>query len=50
VVRGGQPLTNPAPDLQIHGGDILVMVGNHAQLDQALLQLGEAPATEAAPA
>jgi CPA2 family monovalent cation:H+ antiporter-2 len=50
VVRGGQPLTNPAPDLQIQGGDILVMVGNHAQLDQALLRLGGPPPTEAAPA
>ena len=50
VVRGGQPLTNPPPDLEIQGGDILVMVGNHAQLDQALAQLGADPATEVPPA
>ena len=50
VVRGGQPLTNPEPDLQIQSGDILVMVGDHAQLDLALAQLGDVPATEAPPA
>jgi CPA2 family monovalent cation:H+ antiporter-2 len=50
VVRGGQPLTNPPPDLQIQSGDILVMVGDHAQLDRALLRLGETPAAEAPPA
>jgi CPA2 family monovalent cation:H+ antiporter-2 len=47
VVRGGQPLTNPPPDLEIQGGDILVMVGDHAQLDQALTRLGADAATEA---
>jgi len=50
VVRGGQSLTNPSPDLEIQGGDILVMVGNHGQLDQALARLGAPPETEASPA
>jgi CPA2 family monovalent cation:H+ antiporter-2 len=50
VVRAGQPLTNPAPEQEIQSGDILVMVGNHAQLDQALARLGGVPATEAPPA
>jgi CPA2 family monovalent cation:H+ antiporter-2 len=47
VVRGGQPLTNPPADFEIRAGDILVMVGNHAQLDQALSRLGADPAAEA---
>jgi monovalent cation:H+ antiporter-2, CPA2 family len=42
VVRNGQPTTNPSPDLVMQPGDILVMVGNHAQLDQALVRLGAA--------
>ena len=50
VVRGGQPLTNPAPEQEIQSGDILVMVGDHAQLDQALARLGGGLATEAPPA
>ncbi len=40
AVRAGKPLTNPPPDLRIEPGDILVMVGNHAQLDRALARLG----------
>jgi CPA2 family monovalent cation:H+ antiporter-2 len=40
VVHGGKPLTNPSPDAVIEAGDILVMVGSHAQLDQAMEQLG----------
>jgi K+:H+ antiporter len=50
VVRGGQPSTNPPPDFEIRVGDILVMVGSHTQLDQALVRLAAAPATEAPPA
>jgi CPA2 family monovalent cation:H+ antiporter-2 len=40
VVHGGKTLTNPSPDAVIEAGDILVMVGSHAQLDQAMEQLG----------
>ncbi|MFN8625513.1 MAG: cation:proton antiporter [Candidatus Binatia bacterium] len=42
VVRGGQPSTNPSPDFAMQPGDILVMVGSHGQLDQALTRLGAA--------
>lgn len=47
VVRNGKPTTNPPPDLVIEAGDILVMVGNHAQLDQAQVRLGVASDPEA---
>jgi CPA2 family monovalent cation:H+ antiporter-2 len=40
VVHDGKTLTNPSPDAVIEAGDILVMVGSHAQLDQAMEQLG----------
>jgi K+:H+ antiporter len=40
IVHAGQPLTNPQPDDQIEAGDILVMLGSHAQLDDALRRLG----------
>lgn len=46
VVRDSQPFTNPPPDLVIQSGDILVMLGSHAQLDQALSRLGLEPSTE----
>lgn len=35
VVRGGEPLTNPSPDLQLAAGDSLVLVGSHAELERA---------------
>jgi CPA2 family monovalent cation:H+ antiporter-2 len=35
VVREGKATTNPAPDLQLKFGDVLVLVGSHAQLDSA---------------
>lgn len=43
VVRGGEPLTNPDPDLQLVPGDSLVLVGSHAELERAfdLLEKGE---------
>jgi len=40
VVRGGTPTTNPPPEFVISAGDILVLLGNHAQLDHALRVLG----------
>jgi K+:H+ antiporter len=45
MVREGQPTTNPAPETSLHAGDILVMVGSHEQLDQAITKLS-APASE----
>lgn len=35
VVREGKATTNPAPDLALKFGDVLVLVGSHAQLDSA---------------
>ncbi len=35
IVRGGKPLTNPAPDTLMQEGDVLVLVGSHQQLDTA---------------
>lgn len=35
VVREGQPTTNPPADFQVKRGDVLVMVGTHAQLGNA---------------
>lgn len=35
VVRNGVPTTNPAPDFLLRSGDVLVMVGAHAQLNAA---------------
>ena len=36
VVREGRALTNPAAGFQIAGGDVLVLLGSHAELDRAL--------------
>jgi CPA2 family monovalent cation:H+ antiporter-2 len=35
VVRGETSHTNPAPDLELAGGDCLVLVGSHAEIDRA---------------
>jgi len=42
VVRGGEPHTNPSPDLRLEARDSLVLVGSHAELDRAfdLLERG----------
>jgi K+/H+ antiporter YhaU regulatory subunit KhtT len=39
VTRNGKPLLAPQPDLQLQTGDVLVLVGSHAQLDDAKRQL-----------
>ncbi len=39
VVHDGRPVTNPPADLVIQPNDILVMLGSHAELDQALKRL-----------
>jgi len=46
VVRDSQPITNPSPDWEMRAGDILVMLGSHAQLDQAMRRLGEGNAED----
>jgi CPA2 family monovalent cation:H+ antiporter-2 len=35
VYRGEQAFTNPAPDMPLEGGDALVLVGTHDQIDKA---------------
>ena len=39
VVRGEEPRTNPSPDLILESGDCLVLVGSHAEIDQAFVYL-----------
>ena len=46
VVRDGTPTTNPPPDWEIRAGDILVLLGSHAQLDQAMRVLGVSDAED----
>ena len=44
VVRGEESYTNPGPELTLEVGDVLVLVGSHAQLEaaMALLEAGDA--------
>ncbi len=46
IVRNGKPLTNPPPETVLEANDVVVLVGSHAQLDQALARLGESAETE----
>jgi CPA2 family monovalent cation:H+ antiporter-2 len=41
VVRGDQPLTSPAADLELESDDVLVLVGGHAEIEQAFRLLEE---------
>lgn len=43
VVRQGQPHVNPMPDFVILTGDVLILVGNHPQLDAAHALLDPTP-------
>lgn len=36
IARGGEATTNPGPDFMIAAGDILVLLGSHEQLNQAI--------------
>jgi CPA2 family monovalent cation:H+ antiporter-2 len=36
VVHHGQSITNPSPELRLHEGDVLVMIGSHAELAEAM--------------
>jgi len=47
VVREGKPATNPPATYTIHMGDVLVLVGSHAELDAASQCLGATPHGEA---
>ncbi len=39
VVHQGQSFTNPSPELRLHEGDVLVMIGSHAELAEAMCLL-----------
>jgi CPA2 family monovalent cation:H+ antiporter-2 len=39
VVHHGQSITNPSPELRLHEGDVLVMIGSHAELAEAMSML-----------
>ncbi|MEW6272834.1 MAG: cation:proton antiporter [Thermodesulfobacteriota bacterium] len=39
VVRGGQPQVNPDPALVLQAGDVLVLLGSHAELELGLARL-----------
>jgi CPA2 family monovalent cation:H+ antiporter-2 len=39
IVRGSDSNTNPPPDFTIRAGDLLVLVGSHAQIDAATAML-----------
>jgi CPA2 family monovalent cation:H+ antiporter-2 len=41
IARGGHAKTNPEPDYTIEAGDILVLLGSHAQLNEAVKLLKE---------
>ncbi|HEY4716782.1 MAG TPA: cation:proton antiporter [bacterium] len=36
VIRDGKPITNPKVDFRIMQGDVLVIIGSHAELDRAI--------------
>lgn len=50
VVREGKPATNPSADYTLKMGDVLVLVGSHAELDAAYLCLGSVPQETDSPA
>ena len=41
VVRGEKPVTNPPGELALEAGDLLILVGNHAQMDKAFAFLDD---------
>ena len=43
IVRKDKPITNPSIDFGIKTGDILVLIGSHAQIDEAFNQLSPRP-------
>jgi len=49
VVRDGTPTTNPPPELELRQGDIIVMLGSHAQIDRAASRLSPPPPAGATP-
>lgn len=49
VVREGKPATNPPASYTLRMGDVLVLVGSHAELDAAHQCLGAAPQADPEP-
>ena len=49
VVRGNSPVTNPPPHFRVRAGDVLVLVGSHAQLESARNLLQNGPSSEEMP-
>jgi uncharacterized protein with PhoU and TrkA domain len=41
VVRDEKPFTNPPPSMELCAGDLIVLVGSHAQMDMAFSLLEE---------
>ena len=39
IVRGSKAVTSLSADITIHAGDVLVLLGSHAQLDKAMRML-----------
>jgi CPA2 family monovalent cation:H+ antiporter-2 len=46
IVRSGEALTNPRPDLRLQADDILVLLGGHKELDEAVALLTRGPHTD----
>ncbi|MEX2015686.1 MAG: cation:proton antiporter [Candidatus Hydrogenedentales bacterium] len=49
VVRGNSPVTNPPPHFRVRVGDVLVLVGSHAQLESARDVLQNGPSADDLP-
>ena len=45
VVRNGESIHNPPPDFLLLAGDVLVLLGSHQELDQAMRLLSPTPET-----
>ena len=44
IVRDGKSTHNPAPDFRLAAGDVLVLLGSHKELDEAIQILSPPPA------
>jgi CPA2 family monovalent cation:H+ antiporter-2 len=48
IVRSGEAITNPGPDLRLQADDILVLLGGHQELDKAVELLMRGPSRDKA--
>ena len=44
LVRDGMPQVNPDPDVRLAAGDVVVLLGSHAELEAAMTRLAPPPA------